>query len=138
MEDGALKLYSSNTTPAEGDVASTYTEVSNGSGYTTGGQTLSSMLSQSSKNVWAVPATVGSGGTGGWALSLGTGSTNVPESTATVLNWTWTGSVTAYGYFVVGATSTTIWWSEKFANAPKNFSNGDTLALTPRIGTTHA
>lgn len=139
MEDADLKLYSSNTTPAEGDTAGTYTEVSNGSGYTTGGQLLSSMLSQSGLNVWAVPATVGGGGTGGWASALGASpfSTNVPESTATVLNWSWSGNVTAYGYFVVGHTSTTIWWAERFSNPPKNFASGDTLALTPRLGLTH-
>ena len=63
MESAALKLYSSNTTPAESDVAGTYTEVANGLGYTTGGQTLQSLLAASSGNVWAAPATVGSGGT---------------------------------------------------------------------------
>lgn len=138
MEDGALKLYSSNTTPAESDTAGTYTEVSNGSGYTTGGQTITSALAKASANVWAVPATVGSGGTGGWATSLGTGSTNVPESTATQLTWSWTGSVSAYGYFVVGSNTGTIWWAERFANPPKNFANGDTLNLTPRLGLTHS
>lgn len=137
MENAALKLYSSNTTPAESDTAGTYTEVANGSGYTTGGQTLFSALAQSGQNVWAPPATVGSGGTGSWAQSLGTGSTNVPESTCTALSWSWTGNVTAYGYFVVGATTSTIWWSERFANPPKNFANGDSLSLTPRFGITH-
>jgi hypothetical protein len=137
MEDCALKLYSSNTTPAESDTAGTYTEVSNGSGYTTGGQTLFSALSQSGQNVWALPATVGSGGTGNWAQSLGSGSTNVPESTATALVWNWTGNVSAYGYFVVGSTTGIIWWSERFANPPKNYANLDTLTLTPRFGLTH-
>lgn len=138
MENYALKLYSSNTTPAESDTAGTYTEVSNGSGYTTGGQTISSMLAQSGANVWAVPATVGGGGTGAWAVALGSGSTNVPESTATALNWTWSGNVSAYGYFTVGATTGTIGWSERFSNPPKNFASGDTLALTPRLGLTHS
>ncbi|MDE2097727.1 MAG: hypothetical protein KGL39_10800 [Patescibacteria group bacterium] len=137
VESAALKLFSSNTTPAESDTAGTYTEVSNGSGYTTGGQTLQSELAHAANNVWAVPATVGSGGTGSWAQSLGTGSTNVPESTATALSWSWTGNVTAYGYVVVGSNSGTIWWSERFANPPKNFANGDSLTLTPRFGITH-
>lgn len=136
VENGALKLYSSNTTPAEGDTAGTYTEVSNGSGYTTGGQNLT--MVRNATTGWANPATVGSGGTGAWGTGLGTGSTNVPESTYTQLTWSWTGNVTAYGYFVVGSTSTTIWWSERFANPPKNFANGDTLNLTPRLGLTHA
>lgn len=135
VENCALKLYSSNTTPAESDTAGTYTEVSNGSGYTTGGQTLTSV--RNATTGWAAPATVGSGGTGNWAQSLGTGSTNVPESAYTALSWSWTGSVTAYGYFVVGSTSSTIWWSERFANPPKNFANGDSLSLTPRMGLTH-
>jgi hypothetical protein len=137
MENCAVKLFSSNTTPAESDTASTYTEVSNGSGYTTGGQTLQSLLAASSGNVWALPATVSGGGTGGWALSLGSGSTNVPETTATQLSWSWSGSVTSYGYFVVGLTSTTIWFSQAFG-AAKNFSSGDSLTLTNRLGLTHS
>lgn len=138
MENYALKLYSSNTTPAEGDTAGTYTEVSNGSGYTTGGQTIISALAQISANVWAVPATVAAGGTGAWAIALGTGSTNVPESTATALSWSFSGNVTFYGYFVVGALSGTIAWSERVANPPINASNGSTLTLTPRLGLTHS
>lgn len=141
MEDAALKLTTTNHTPAESDTASTWTEVANGSGYTTGGQTLSSMLSQSGKNVWALPATVASGGTGNWAQTAGgsfSASTNVPESTCTQLTWSWTGTVTGvYGYYVVGATTTTIWWEELFATS-KNFANGDTLQLTPRLGLTHS
>jgi hypothetical protein len=138
MENCALKLYSSNTTPAEGDTAGTYTEVANGSGYTTGGVTLNSVTQATGQSGWTVPATVGSGGTGAWGTGLGTGSTNVPESTYNQQTWSWTGNVTAYGYFVVGGTSTTIWWSERFANPPKNFGSGDTLQLTPRLGLTHA
>jgi hypothetical protein len=138
MEDCALKLFSSNTTPAEGDVAGTYTEVSNGSGYTTGGFTLNSRPQATGQSGWTLPATVAAGGTGSWALSLGTGSTNVPESTYNQQTWTWTGNVTSYGYYVVGATTGTIWWSERFANPPKNFANGDTLNFTPRFGLTHS
>jgi hypothetical protein len=135
MENAALKLYSSNTTPAEGDTAGTYTEVANGLGYTTGGVALTS---QSATTAWTTPATVGTGGTGGWGTGLGTGSTNVPEATYPQQTWNWTGNVTAYGYYVVGSSSTTILWSERFSNAPRNFGNGDTLNLTPRLGTTHA
>lgn len=138
MENCALKLFSSNTTPAEGDTAGTYTEVSNGSGYTTGGQTLNS-LQQST--AWAVPATVGAGGTGNWAQTGGgsfSGSTNVPESTYAQLTWNWSGNVTAYGYYVVGLTSMTLWWAERFTSPPRNFVNGDTLTLTPGFGLTHS
>jgi hypothetical protein len=139
MENFNLKLFSNNITPAEGDTASTYTEVSNGNGYTTGGVALVSALSSSTSPVWTAPATTSGGGTGGWASSLGTGSVNVPESTCSTANptWSWTGSVTAYGYFTVGATSTIVGWSELFS-AVKNFSSGDSLYLTPRLGLTHA
>jgi hypothetical protein len=138
MENAALKLYSNNITPAESDTASTYTEVSNGNGYTTGGQTLNSDIQATGQTGWTVPATVGGGGTAGWASSLGSGSTNVPEATQNALSWPWTGNVTAYGYFVVGTTTGTIWWSERFANPPRNFGNGDQLSLTPRFGLTHS
>lgn len=139
VENGALKLYSSNTTPAESDTAGTYTELTTAVGYTAGGQALTSV--RNATLGWAAPATVGSGGTGNWAQTGGgsfTGSTNVPESTYTTLTWTWTGNATVYGYFVVGKDSTTIWWAERFANPPSNFANGSTLNLTPRFGTTHS
>jgi hypothetical protein len=135
VEAVALKLYSNNITPAEADVAGTYTELANSNGYTTGGFTLNS---QSATTAWTTPATVGAGGTGAWGTGLGTGSTNVPEATYPQQTWTWTGNMTAYGYYVVGSTSTTIAWSERFANPPKNFANADTLNFTPRLGTTHA
>lgn len=138
MENASLKLFSSNTPLAESDVAGTYTEVANGSGYTTGGQSLASVQQATG---WAIPATVGSGGTGNWAQTGGgsfAASTNVPESTYTQLTWSWSGLVTAYGYIVVGAASTTILWAERFAGAPKSFASGDTLNLTPRLGLTHS
>lgn len=138
VEDSLVKLFSSNTTPAEGDTAGTYTEVSNGSGYTTGGQTLSSVIQATGQSGWTVPATVAAGGTGAWAVALGSGSTNVPESTYSQQTWSWTGSVTAYGYIIVGKTTGTIWWAERFSNPPRAFGNGDSLLFTPRLGTTHS
>jgi hypothetical protein len=137
MENIDVRLYSSNTTAAEGSITSSFTEVSNGNGYTTGGQSLFSGLAQSGDNVWAVPATVSGGGTGGWASSLGTTSTNVPESTATPLVWNWTGTASAYGYFAVCHTSGTIAWAELFS-AVQNYSSGGSLTITPRIGLTHS
>lgn len=141
MENAALKLTTTAHTPAESDTAATYTEVANGSGYTTGGQTLQSLLAAASGAVWVSAATVGSGGTGNWAQTAGgsfSASTNVPESTATQLTWSWSGTVSGVnGYYVVGSTTGTIWWAEQFA-AAKNFSNGDTLNLTARLGYTHS
>jgi len=145
VEAAALKLYSSNTTPAESDTAATYTELVAGSGYTTGGLTITAQFAVTTGFGWNSPTTTAAGGTGGWAGTAGTGggfsaSTNVPEATTTAsLVWSWTGTVTGvYGYFVVGATTGNIWWSERFAGAPRSFGNGDTLSLPARLGLTHS
>jgi hypothetical protein len=149
VENGILKLYQSITTPSEGDTAITYTELSGAppNGYSS--QPLYSLVQILNPTPpptalqvgWTIPATVGGGGTGGWAHLLGTApySTNVPESTHNAISWTFgPGAINSvYGYFVVGQTTGIIWWAEEFNNPPKNFSPGDTLQITPRIGLTH-
>ena len=110
-ENGTLKLYKTNVTPAESDTASSYTEA-DFTGYSS-----KTLTSTQSGATWGVPST----------------STGTTSSTyGTVLTWSPTSSQTVYGYYVVGATSTVLWWAELFASS-KNLSNGDTLNLTARI-----
>lgn len=110
-ENGTLKLYKTNVTPAESDTAASYT-VADFTGYSD-----KTLTSSQSGATWAVPTT----------------STGTTSSTyGTTLSWSPTTSQTVYGYYVVGATSTVLWWAELFASA-KNLSNGDTLNLTAKI-----
>ena len=110
-ENWTLKLYSSNTTPAESDTAGTYTEA------TFTGYTAKTITRTQSGSTWAVPTT--SGGT-------------TSSTYGTAQSWSPTSSQTVYGYFVVGATSTTLLFAELFSSA-KNLVNGDTLTVTPRV-----
>ncbi len=110
-ENGTLKLYKTNVTPAESDTAASYT-VADFTGYSD-----KTLTSSQSGATWAVPTT-------------NTGTTS--STYGTTLTWSPTTSQTVYGYYVVGATSTILWWAELFASS-KNLSNGDTLNLTARI-----
>lgn len=104
-----LKLYKSNTTPAETDTASSYTE-STFTGY-------------------AEIALTGSS----WSVSAGA------PSSATYAQQTFSSSAdqaseNAYGYFVVQTTSGLIMWAERFAAAPYAIANnGDQIKVTPAI-----
>jgi len=106
-EDLDIKLYSSDTTPAEGDTEATYTEVTGG-GYATIQLTAAS---------WTI--------TPGAPTSAG-----YPQIT-----FTFTGSVgNVYGYFVVQRSSGKLMWSERFTNGPFNIANnGDEIKVTPSI-----
>lgn len=110
-ENGTLRLYKTNVTPAESDTAASYT-VADFTGYSD-----KTLTSTQSGATWTVPAT----------------STGTTSSTyGTTLTWSPTTSQTVYGYYVVGATSTVLWWAELFASS-KNLSNGDTLNLTAKL-----
>lgn len=110
-EDGTLKLYKTNVTPAETDTAGSYT-VADFTGYSN-----KTLTSTQSGSTWAVPTTA----------------VGVTSSTyGTTLSWSPTSSQTVYGYYVVGATSTTLWWAELFSSA-KNLADGDTLNLTAKM-----
>ncbi len=104
-----LKLYKSNTTPAETDTAGTYTE--------------STFTGYSSITLTGASWTVVGG---------------APTS-ATYAQQTFTSSAdqtleNAYGYFVVGTTSGTLFWAERFAAAPYAITNnGDAIQITPAI-----
>jgi len=118
LENWTLKLYSSNTTPAETDTAATYTEATF-TGYSA--KTLTRTLSGST---WSTPAT---------------NSTNTVNSEAadakssygaSAQSWSATSAQTIYGYFIVGATSTKLIAAEKFGSSI-GLVNPSTLTLQP-------
>ncbi len=112
-ENGTLKLYKTNVTPAESDTAGSYTEA-DFTGYVS-----KTLTSTQSGSTWAVPTTGG-------------GTTSSTYGGGTPLSWSPLSTQTVYGYIVVGASSTTLWWAELFATS-KNLSSGDTLNLTPKM-----
>lgn len=102
-----LKLYSSNTTPAETDTVAAYTELSGG-GYA---------------DINLVAAN--------WTVTPGNPtSAAYPEQT-----FTFTGAAgNVYGYYVVQAVSGALMWAERFTNAPLNIqNNGDEIRITLQI-----
>lgn len=106
-EAQTLKLYTSNTTPAEGDTAGTYTAAAgNGS---------------DPKNI--VRAT--------WSGAASVGGVTTKAYPAQTFNFT--AGFTIYGYFVVKATAGTLLWAEKIYAGGQAFANGDSLVLTPKI-----
>ena len=108
-QNAVLKLYKSNTTPAETDTAASYTE-STFTGYSAATLTGSS---------WTV--------TGGAPTSASYAQQTFTSSADQTLE-------NAYGYFVVQTTSGTIMWSERFAAAPYAITNnGDAIQITPAI-----
>lgn len=109
-ENLLIKLFTDTGSFVAGDTAGSRTELANGAGYTTGGKTLAAGAS--------------------WALSGGQ-----PEVAAfTAQTWTFTGATTTIkGYFIVGATSGTIYWEELLTAPFTPANNGDTLTITPRF-----
>lgn len=109
-EDLTLKLFKSNTTPAETDVAGTYTEA-DFTGYSD-----ETLTSSQTGSTWEVPTTSGA----------------TRSDYQTPLTWTCgaTGN-TIYGYFVVGATSGTLYFSERFATT---YVLADTDTFTLNLG----
>ena len=106
-QDLVLRLYSSDTTPAESDTVATYTEV------TGGGYAASSLTAAN------------------WTVTPGNPTTAAyPEVT-----FTFTGSAgNVYGYYLTQLTSGLLMWSELFTNGPFNIqNNGDQIKITPQI-----
>lgn len=105
-ENLVLKLFKSNTTPAEGDTAVTYTEA-DFTGYS------SVTLTGAS---WTI-----SNPTASYAQQTFTssaGSQNQP----------------VYGYYLVGASDGVLRWAERFTDGPYTIVNdGDQIKVTPRI-----
>jgi hypothetical protein len=102
QEELVLKLFSNNITPGEADTAASYTECS-GSGYA--------------------------------AISLAHGSFTVTAGNPTTFSYpqqtfTLSGALTAYGYFVVGATSGIVYFAEAFGSAYVIGSGGGTIKVS--------
>lgn len=106
-ENLVLRLYTNNITPAETDVAGTYTEAS-GSGY--GAATLTGAS---------------------WTVTEGAPS-NAAYAQQT---FTFTGALgNVYGYYMTRATSGRIALAERFSDGPYNIANnGDQIKITPQI-----
>jgi hypothetical protein len=106
-QDLRVKLYSSDTTPAETDTAATYTETSGG-GYS---------------DVALVAAT--------WTVTGG----NPTTATYPEITISFTGAAgNVYGYYVVQETSGDLMWAERFTSAPLNIqNNGDEIRITLQI-----
>lgn len=102
-----MRLYSSNTTPAETDTAGTYTEFS-ATGYS------------------AITLT---------GASWGAPSEGAPSSIAFAQQtYTMTGAGDAYGYYMTRASSGRIAWAERFTGAPFSIpSGGGTIKVTPQL-----
>lgn len=100
-----LRLFTSNTTPADGDTAGTYTEAS-GSGYASISLTGAS-----------------------WGAASG-GSIAFAQQT-----FTFTGALgNVYGYYYTQTTSGVLIASERFSDGPYNIANnGDQIKITPTI-----
>lgn len=107
-ENLILKLFTSNTTPAEADTAGTYTEAS-GSGYA------------------AITLTGAS-----WAAPVEGAPSSIAYAEQT---FTFTGALgNVYGYYCVRASSGRIAYVERFSNGPYNIqNNGDAIKITPTI-----
>ena len=104
-----LKLFASNTVPAETDTAATYTEAVGG-GYA------------------AVPL-VG----GNWVVTPGDPTVAAYPQQAFTFTGPLTGNPTVYGYYVVGATSGKLYWAERLAAAFTPANAGDGLKITLKI-----
>lgn len=113
LENWTLKLYKTNVTPAETDTAASYTE-STFTGYSS--KTLTRTVTGST---WATPTTSG-------------GVTSSQYNSASPQTWSATSAESCYGYFVVGATSTTLIIAELFASVI-SLVNPSTLTIIPYL-----
>ena len=67
-----------------------------------------------------------------WSAAVSGNPSYIQYSAAQTFNFTGTGAVV--GYFIVGATSTNIYWAERlYATTGQTFNNGDSLTITPKI-----
>ncbi len=110
-ENLTLKLFQNNVTPAESDVAGTYT-VSTFTGYAN-----KTLTSSQSGATWAVPTT----SSGTTSSQYGTNQTYSPTTSETV-----------YGYYIIFASSTILAAAEAFG-AGKPVANGDSLLIVPKL-----
>lgn len=122
-----LKLFKSNTTPAETDTPASYTLVTTSDFPGYADKTLTRSVSGST---WNTPAS--GAPTNAWSVEA-----SVAESVygSTAQSWTNNGGspVTVYGYILVGATSGKLRGVETF-DAPRTLQVADTLEFFPRFG----
>lgn len=105
-----LKLFQNNITPAETDVAGTYT-VATFTGYAD--------ITLTPASGWTVVA--GGPSTAGYAQQTFTSSAD--QATQNI-----------YGYYLVGATTGNLYWAERFTDGPYPISfNGDQIKVTPNF-----
>jgi hypothetical protein len=109
-ENISMLLYVNNVIPDENSTVATFTEMSNGLGYTTGGISLTP---------------------GSWSVISG----NPSQAEHTEVTWTFTGAAgNVYGYYVTRDTGGELLWAERFTNGPFNITtNGDEIKITPRL-----
>lgn len=108
-ENKSLRLFKSNTTPAETDTAGTYTEA------TFTGYAAVTLTGAS----WTVNS--GAPGTASYAAQTFTSSANQTAENV-------------YGYYVLEATAGTLDWAERFTGAPYVIQNlNDAIAVTPQF-----
>lgn len=104
-----LRLYESNTTPAEGDTAGTYTEAT-----FTGYSALTLTGSSWGSAVAGAPSSI--------AYAQQTFTSSAAQSK------------TVYGYYLTQATSGTLVYAERFSDGPYAITNnGDAVKVTPTI-----
>lgn len=107
--DPILRLFKSNTTPAETDTFATYTEA-DFTGYA------SVTLTGSS-----------------WSIS-GTAPTQAAYAQQTFTSSAGSQNQSVYGYLINYTTSTTLGWAERFSDGPYVIvNNGDNIKVTPII-----
>lgn len=110
QQDLKLKLYSSNTTPAEGDTEATYTEA------TFTGYSAASLSGAS------------------WTISTTGGTTTAEYAQQTFTSSAGSQSQNIYGYLIVQGTSGKIVCAERFSDGPYQIVNdGDAVKVTPKI-----
>ena len=109
-ENISMLLYVNNVIPDENSTEATFTEMTNGLGYTTGGISLTP---------------------GSWSVISG----NPSQAEHTEVSWTFTGAAgNVYGYYVTRDTGGELLWAERFTNGPFNITtNGDEIKITPRL-----
>lgn len=110
-QNQTLKLYTNNYTPIMSSVAADFTEAAGG-GY-------------AAKTLTGTSWTVGDDGVDDALLSY---AEQVWTFTGTL-----TGSASAYGIFVVQATSGLLMYAEKFANPYQPLNSGDAYGYTPKF-----
>jgi hypothetical protein len=124
LENWQLCLFNSNITPAETDVASTYT--AHETAFTNyARKTLTRTISGAT---WNTVVSQAPSGTPAWSLRSQVGHS---QYGATPQLWTCGASGdTIYGYFIIGASSGKLICAEAFATA-RTLASGDTLSITP-------